>query len=115
MVPIVECVPNISEGRDRGRIDRFAAAVSKVCGVKLLDVDLNGDYNRCVITYAGEPEACIEATFLLTKVAYEEIDMTTHKGGHPRSGAVDVAPFVPVSGISMSECADLARVYGKRV
>jgi glutamate formiminotransferase/formiminotetrahydrofolate cyclodeaminase len=115
MSPIVECVPNISEGRDRAKIDRVAGVVTKVSGVKLLDVDPNGDYNRCVITYAGEPEACVEATFRLTKAAFEEIDMTTHKGEHPRSGAVDVAPFVPVSGITMAECADLARAYGKRV
>jgi glutamate formiminotransferase / formiminotetrahydrofolate cyclodeaminase len=115
MSQIVECVPNISEGRDRKKIDRIAGEVNKVRGVKLLDVDPNGDYNRCVITYAGEPEACVEATFLLTRAASQEIDMTTHKGGHPRSGAVDVAPFVPVSGITMAECADLARAYGKRV
>lgn len=115
MAPIVECVPNISEGRDRAKIDRIANVVTKVSGVKLLDVDPNGDYNRCVITYAGEPEACIEATFQLTKAASEEIDMTAHTGEHPRSGAVDVAPFVPVSGITMAECAELSRIYGKRV
>jgi glutamate formiminotransferase/formiminotetrahydrofolate cyclodeaminase len=78
-------------------------------------VDPNADYNRCVITYAGEPAACVEATFRLTQAAYQEIDMTSHHGSHPRSGAVDVAPFVPVSGIHMVECADLARQYGKRV
>ena len=115
MPPIVECVPNISEGRDRAKIDRVANEVTKVSGVKLLDVDPNGDYNRCVITYAGEPEACVEATFRLTKAAAEEINMTVQKGEHPRSGAVDVAPFVPVSGITMAECAELARIYGKRV
>ncbi|MCB1059043.1 MAG: glutamate formimidoyltransferase [Calditrichaeota bacterium] len=113
--PIVECVPNISEGRDRAKIDRIAGVVNDVSGVKLLDVDPNGDYNRCVITYAGEPEACIEATFRLTAAAYEEIDMTTQKGEHPRSGAVDVAPFVPVRNISMAECADLSKQYGRRV
>jgi len=115
MSAIVECVPNISEGRDRARIDRVASQVTTVKGVKLLDVDPNGDYNRCVITYAGDPDACVEATFRLTRAAAEEIDMTTQKGEHPRSGAVDVAPFVPVSGITMAECADLARRYGKRV
>lgn len=113
--PIVECVPNISEGRDRAKIDRIVSVVSKVTGVKLLDVDPNGDYNRCVITYAGEPEACVEATFLLTAAAAEEIDMTVHHGEHPRSGAVDVAPFVPVRDITMAECAELSRQYGKRV
>ncbi len=113
--PIVECVPNISEGRDRAKIDRIASVVKAVAGVKLLDVDPNGDYNRCVITYAGDPQACVEATFKLTAAALEEIDMTAHKGEHPRSGAVDVAPFVPVRNITMSECAELAKQYGKRV
>lgn len=112
---IVECVPNISEGRDRTKIDRIANVVKTVAGVKLLDVDPNGDYNRCVITYAGEPQACVEATFKLTAAASEEIDMTTHHGEHPRSGAVDVAPFVPVRNITMAECAELSRQYGKRV
>ncbi len=112
---IVECVPNISEGRDLAKIERIAGAVKGVAGVRLLDVDPNGDYNRCVITYAGSPDACVEATFRLTKAAYEEIDMTTHRGEHPRSGAVDVAPFVPVRNITMAECADLSRSYGTRV
>ncbi|MBK6766030.1 MAG: glutamate formimidoyltransferase [bacterium] len=113
--PIVECVPNISEGRDRGKIDRIVSVVTEVAGVKLLDVDPNGDYNRCVITYAGEPAACVEATFRLTAAAADEIDMTAHTGEHPRSGAVDVAPFVPVRDISMAECAELSRQYGARV
>jgi glutamate formiminotransferase/formiminotetrahydrofolate cyclodeaminase len=115
MHAIVECIPNISEGRDLDKIRRIAGTVKSVPGVKLLDVDPNVDYNRCVITYAGEPAACVEATFRLTKAAYEEIDMTAHHGSHPRSGAVDVAPFVPVSGIQMAECAELARQYGRRV
>ncbi|MBU0509995.1 glutamate formimidoyltransferase [bacterium] len=115
MGAIVECVPNISEGRDLAKIHRIADTVKTVRGVTLLDVDPNGDYNRSVITYAGEPEACVEATFRLTRAAYEEIDMTRHKGSHPRSGAVDVAPFVPVRGIRMAECAELARQLGKRV
>lgn len=112
---IVECVPNVSEGRDHSKIERIAKAISTVPGVKLLDIDPNGDYNRCVITYAGEPQACVEATFRLTARAAEEIDMTVHKGEHPRSGAVDVAPFVPVRNITMAECATLSRQYGKRV
>jgi glutamate formiminotransferase/formiminotetrahydrofolate cyclodeaminase len=115
MAAIVECVPNISEGRDRAKIHRIADTVKSVSGVKLLDVDPNADYNRCVITYAGEPSACVEATVRLTRAAKEEIDMTKHKGSHPRSGAVDVAPFVPVRDITMAECAELARVYGRRV
>lgn len=115
MSAIVECVPNISEGRDRAKIQRIADTVKTVSGVKLLDVDPNGDYNRTVITFAGDPDACIEATFQLTKAAYEEIDMRAHHGGHPRIGAVDVAPFVPVRDITMAECAELARRYGRRV
>lgn len=113
--PIVECVPNISEGRDRAKIDRIVSVIPAVRGVKLLDVDPNGDYNRCVITFAGEPDACVEATFRLTAAAAEEIDMTVHHGEHPRSGAVDVAPFVPVRDITMAECAELSRQLGKRV
>jgi glutamate formiminotransferase / formiminotetrahydrofolate cyclodeaminase len=115
MSAIVECVPNISEGRDLEKIHRVADVVKTVSGVKLLDVDPNADYNRCVITYAGEPQACVEATFRLTKKAYEEIDMRRQHGSHPRSGAVDVAPFVPVRDIRMAECAELSRQYGKRV
>lgn len=115
MAAIVECVPNISEGRDLKKIHRIADVIRGVRGVSLLDVDPNGDYNRCVITYAGEPDACVEATFRLISAARDEIDMTTHKGSHPRSGAVDVAPFVPVKGIRMAECADLARQLGRRV
>jgi glutamate formiminotransferase / formiminotetrahydrofolate cyclodeaminase len=115
MSAIVECVPNISEGRDLKKIHRIADTVKTVPGVRLLDVDPNADYNRCVITYAGEPAACVEATFRLTKAAYDELDMTQQHGSHPRSGAVDVAPFVPVRDIHMADCADLARQYGKRV
>jgi glutamate formiminotransferase/formiminotetrahydrofolate cyclodeaminase len=115
MSAIVECVPNISEGRDLAKVHRIAETVKTVSGVKLLDVDPNADYNRAVITFAGEPDACIEATFRLTKAAFEEIDMRAHHGGHPRMGAVDVAPFVPVRDITMAECAELGRRYGRRV
>ncbi|MBI5059491.1 glutamate formimidoyltransferase [candidate division KSB1 bacterium] len=115
MSSIVECVPNISEGRDLAKINRIAGAVKSVPGVRLLDVDPNADYHRAVITYAGAPDACVEATFRLTAAAFAEIDMRTHQGGHPRSGAVDVAPFVPVREITMAQCAELARQYGRRV
>ena len=115
MSAIVECVPNISEGRDLAKIHRIADTVKTVRGVKLLDVDPNADYNRAVITYAGEPDACVEATFRMTKAASEEIDMQNHHGGHPRMGAVDVAPFVPVRDITMAECAELARRFGRRI
>ena len=115
MSAIVECVPNISEGRDRAKIQRIADSVKSVSGVKLLDVDPNADYNRTVITYAGEPDACVDATFQLTRAAYNEIDMRHHQGGHPRMGAVDVAPFVPVRDITMMDCAELGRRFGRRV
>ena len=115
MDKIVECVPNVSEGRDKAALDYMGAAIAKVPGVSLLDMDPDPSYHRCVITYAGEPDACVEATYQLVLAAREKIDMTTHKGEHPRHGAVDVAPFVPVRGVSLSDCAELARKLGKRV
>ena len=101
---IIECIPNISEGRDRVKIDAIVAEVEKVKGVMLLDVDPGASTNRTVITFAGEPSAVQEAAFLLIKKASELIDMTTHKGEHPRQGATDVCPFVPIAGVSMEEC-----------
>jgi glutamate formiminotransferase/formiminotetrahydrofolate cyclodeaminase len=112
---IVECVPNVSEGRDRLALEYMGAAIDKVPGVKLLDMDPDASYNRCVITYAGEPDACVEAMYQLVLAAREKIDMTVHKGEHPRHGAVDVAPFVPIKGVTMADCAELARRLGKRV
>jgi len=112
---IVECVPNVSEGRDRAALEYMGAAISKVPGVKLLGMDPDSSYHRCVITFAGEPDACVEAMFQLVLAAREKIDMTVHKGEHPRQGAVDVAPFVPIKGVTMADCADLARRLGKRV
>jgi glutamate formiminotransferase/formiminotetrahydrofolate cyclodeaminase len=112
---IIECIPNISEGRDRVKIDAIVAEVEKVKGVMLLDVDPGASTNRTVITFAGEPSAVQEAAFLLIKKASELIDMTTHKGEHPRQGATDVCPFVPIAGVSMEECVELARALGKRV
>ena len=112
---IIECIPNISEGRDRQKIDAIVAEVEKVKGVMLLDVDPGASTNRTVITFAGEPKAVQEAAFLLIKKASELIDMTTHKGEHPRQGATDVCPFVPIAGVSMEECVEIARGLGKRV
>ena len=112
---IIECIPNISEGRDRQKIDAIVAEVEKVKGVMLLDVDPGASTNRTVITFAGEPLAVQEAAFLLIKKASELIDMTTHKGEHPRQGATDVCPFVPIAGVSMDECVEIARALGKRV
>jgi glutamate formiminotransferase/formiminotetrahydrofolate cyclodeaminase len=115
MAAVVECVPNISEGKDRRVIDAIAGEVSTVRGATLLDVDPNGDYHRTVITFAGSPEGVVEAAYRLTAKAAELIDMRRHKGEHPRIGMVDVCPFVPVSGVTMADCVRLAEQYGKRV
>ncbi|MCU0372938.1 MAG: glutamate formimidoyltransferase [Ignavibacteria bacterium] len=115
MRKIVECVPNISEGRNQGIIDACADAVRKVKGVKLLDVDPGKSTNRTVFTFVGDPESVVEAAFRFSKTAYELIDMTVHKGEHPRMGAVDVCPFVPVANVTVEECIECAKKYGARV
>jgi len=115
MKKIVECVPNISEGRDRAIIDACANAAAAVDGVTLLDVDPGADTNRTVITIAGEPDAVIEGAFRLIETSHKLIDMRKHNGAHPRAGATDVCPFVPVANITMEECAELARQLGERV
>jgi glutamate formiminotransferase / formiminotetrahydrofolate cyclodeaminase len=112
---LVECVPNISEGRDRVKIDAIAAVVETVEGVRLLDVDPGRATNRTVITFVGEPEQVVEAAFRLIRKAQELIDMRGHKGEHPRFGATDVCPLVPISGITMEECAAFAKELGDRV
>ncbi|MBK9149113.1 MAG: glutamate formimidoyltransferase [Flavobacteriales bacterium] len=112
---LIECVPNISEGRDRAKIDAIAAVVETVEGVRLLDVDPGKATNRTVITFVGEPEAVCEAAFRLVKKAQELIDMRGHSGEHPRFGATDVCPLVPISGVSMAECAAHAKRLGERV
>ncbi|OIP36783.1 MAG: glutamate formimidoyltransferase [Deltaproteobacteria bacterium CG2_30_63_29] len=112
---LVECVPNFSEGRDRVVIDAIAAAAGSVQGVDVLDVDPGADTNRTVLTFVGAPDAVVEAAFRVFAKARELIDMRQHKGEHPRHGAVDVCPFVPVNGVSMEECAELARRLGARV
>jgi len=112
---LVECVPNISEGRDRKIIDTVAAEVEAVDGVRLLGVDPGATTNRTVITFVGPPEAAAEAAFRLIRRAAALIDMRGHKGEHPRNGATDVCPFVPLSGVTMADCARLAREVGARV
>src|SRR5881394_1382019 len=112
---LVECVPNISEGRRAEIYDAVAAAAAGVNGVTLLNVDPGADTNRTVVTFVGEPEAVLEGAFQLIRKGVELIDMSTHRGAHPRIGAVDVVPFVPVSDVTMEECADLARRLGERV
>lgn len=112
---IVECVPNISEGRDRSIIDAVAGVIDQVDGCELLDVDPGAATNRTVITFVGSPEAAVEGAFQLIAKAKELIDMSRHSGEHPRFGATDVCPFVPVGGVSMEDCAELARKLGERV
>lgn len=112
---IVECVPNISEGRRKDVYEAVAAAAASVSDVTLLNVDPGADTNRTVITFVGAPDAVLEAAFRLVKKGVELIDMTTHRGAHPRIGAVDVVPFIPVANVTMEECAELARKLGERV
>ncbi|MCX7877093.1 MAG: glutamate formimidoyltransferase [Ignavibacteria bacterium] len=115
MRKIIECVPNISEGRDENIISACAEAVRSVDGVSLLDIDPGKSTNRTVFTFVGEPDSVVEAAYRFAKTAYEMIDMTKHKGEHPRLGAVDVVPFVPVSGVTMEECVECSKKFGKRV
>lgn len=112
---IIECVPNFSEGRDMEVIKQITNAIEAVKGVKLLDVDPGEATNRTVITFVGEPEAVADAAVASIKRATELIDMRLHKGAHPRMGACDVCPLIPVSGITMEECAELARALAKRI
>ena len=115
MKQIVECVPNYSEGRDRSVIDGIVAAIASVSEVKVLDVDPGEATNRTVVTFVGEPDAVCEAAFRGAAKAQELIDMRQHHGAHPRSGATDVLPLIPVAGITLEECAQLARTLAKRL
>ena len=112
---LMECVPNFSEGRDMAVIDAIAASIKEVNGVSLLDVDPGADTNRTVFTMAGEPDAVVEAAFQAIKTASELIDMSKHSGAHPRMGATDVCPFIPISNMTMEECVEYAKKLGKRV
>ena len=115
MPALVECVPNFSEGRDAATIDALRSAITAVTGVRLLDVQSDTAHNRSVFTFVGNPAAVVEAAFAAMRVATDRIDLTKHTGEHPRMGATDVVPFVPVVGSTMQECADLARQLGERV
>ena len=115
MMPILECVPNISEGRDPNVIRQIVGAVTAVEGVHLLHVDTGESANRTVITFAGQPAAVTEAAFQLIKKAAECIDMQTHTGIHPRMGATDVCPLIPINGMRMEEAVEWAKKLGKRV
>lgn len=115
MTQIVECVPNFSEGRRADVIEQIVAAMSQTHSVRVLDVQSDLDHNRSVVTLIGPPQAVLEAAFEGIAHAAELIDMNHHRGGHPRMGATDVVPFVPVRGVTMEDCVALARRLGERV
>jgi glutamate formiminotransferase len=109
---LVECVPNFSEGKDASVVDAIVAEIASVPGVRLLDKEMNADHNRAVVTFVCPPDAAVEAAFRGARKASELIDLTKHTGEHPRMGAVDVIPFVPLSGMTNQECVELARELG---
>lgn len=113
--PIVECIPNFSEGRRLEVVEAILAAITQVAGVTLLDHSSDADHNRTVVTYVGAPSVVEEAAYQAVEKAAELIDLNKHTGEHPRIGATDVVPFVPISGVSMQECIEIARRLGKRV
>src|SRR5947209_6956356 len=115
MQKLIECVPNFSEGRDQNVIRQITNAIKSVEGVSLLDVDPGASTNRTVVTFVGDPEVTVEAAFQGIKKAAELIDMRKHKGAHPRMGATDVCPFIPVSNVSWEEAIACAQQLGKRV
>ena len=115
MERIIECVPNFSEGRNREVIDKIVSTIEKSGGVKVLDVDPGEATNRTVVTFIGSPECVVEAAFKGVQCAGELIDMRQHHGAHPRSGATDVLPLIPVAGITLEECAELARRLAERI
>src|SRR5256886_6693918 len=115
MQKLIECVPNFSEGRDQNVIRQITDAIESVDGVSLLDVDPGASTNRTVVTFVGSPDAAVEAAFRAIKIASELIDMRKHKGAHPRMGATDVCPFIPVSNVSWEEVIECANRLGKRV
>jgi glutamate formiminotransferase len=115
MSKLVECVPNFSEGHDPQKIERIADTIRRVPGVTLLDHSADKDHNRSVFTFGGEPSAVQAAAIACYDVAAELIDMRTHKGEHPRMGAIDVCPFIPIRGMTMAECTELARNVAQAV
>ena len=112
---MIECVPNFSEGRDAETVLAIAGAVRSVSGVALLDMTLDADHHRSVLTFAGAPMQVVEAAYRAIAEAVSRIDLRAHDGAHPRVGAADVVPVVPVQGVSLAECAKLARELGRRI
>jgi glutamate formiminotransferase len=115
MNKIVECIPNFSEGRDAAKVEAIAAAIRAVPQVVVLDRTMDGDHHRSVITFAGEPEGVLEAALRAAERAVALIDLNEHAGEHPRMGALDVLPFVPIKGVTMEECVEIARRAGERI
>src|SRR6202047_2613637 len=115
MKRLIECVPNFSEGRDIARIDAIVAAMREGPDVYFLVRESDADHNRCVITLAGEPEAVAEAALRGVGKAAELIDLTKHTGAHPRMGATDVVPFIPIEGLAIEDCVALARKVGREI
>ncbi|KUK16140.1 MAG: Glutamate formiminotransferase [Petrotoga mobilis] len=115
MNKIVECVPNFSEGREKEKLGRIVDEIRKQEGVKLLDYSMDKDHNRSVVTFVGEPDQVIEAAFNACKKAAELIDLRTHKGEHPRMGATDVIPLIPIKNVSIQECVEYSKKLAKRI
>jgi glutamate formiminotransferase len=115
MPQLVECVPNVSEGRDAAKIDSIVRSVEAVPGILLLDRHSDADHNRSVVTFAGPPEAVAEAAFRLVECAAALIDLTKHQGAHPRIGAADVVPFIPIEGVTLEDCAGIAVRVSERI
>lgn len=115
MTKLVECIPNFSEGRDRDIIEALAAEARKVPGVTLLDYTSDPSHNRSVFTLVGDPDNMAEAAFKLCRLAAEKFDLTSHQGAHPRMGATDVIPFIPVRGVGLEECVELSRRVAERI
>src|SRR5215475_7655623 len=114
MSTLVECVPNFSEGRDKAKVDAIVDAM-KMDGVYLLDREMDSDHNRCVITLVGEREAIQEAAIRGVGKAAEVIDLNAHQGAHPRMGAADVVPFIPIEGVTIEDCVAMARHVGAEI
>ena len=112
--PLIECVPNFSAGRDHATIEALRTALTTVPGVRLLDVQADTSHNRSVFTFVAPPDAAVEAALSAMRVATERIDLTKHRGEHPRMGATDVVPFIPVRDVTMDQCVALARRCGER-
>lgn len=115
MAAVIECVPNFSEGRRKDVVDKIVHSIRSVPGTKVLDVEMDPDHNRSVVTFAGNRESVQESAFRGARAAAELIDLNAHKGEHPRMGALDVLPFVPISGASMDDCVEIANRVGARI